>query len=88
MDLRVDCNQGYRTAEAVKMIREIEPYGIEFVEQPTIWWDFNGLAEVASAVDTPLMAHESMYLLSDVKNLIDAGAVGVLGLKTYRPWGG
>jgi len=88
VDLRVDCNQGYRTTEAVKMIREIEPYGIEFVEQPTVWWDFNGLAEVAASVDTPLMAHESMYLLSDVKNLIDAGAVGVLGLKTYRPWGG
>lgn len=88
VDLRVDCNQGYRTAEAVKMIREIEPYDIEFVEQPTVWWDFNGLAEVAAAVDTPLMAHESMYLLSDVKNLIDVGAVGILGLKTYRPWGG
>ena len=88
VDLRVDCNQGYRTAEAVKMIREIEPYGIEFVEQPTVWWDFKGMAEVAMAVDTPLMAHESMYLLSDVKNLIDAGAVGVMGLKTYRPWGG
>jgi len=27
-------------------------------------------------------------LLSDVKSLIDAGAAGVLGLKTYRPWGG
>jgi len=88
VDLRVDFNQGYRTAEAVKMIRDIEPYGIEFVEQPTVWWDFNGMAEVAGAVDTPIMAHESMYLLSDVKNLIDAGAFGVLGLKTYRPWGG
>jgi muconate cycloisomerase len=88
VDLRVDCNQGYRVSEAVKMIRDIEPYGIEMVEQPTIWWDFNALAEVAAAVDTPIMAHESMYLLSDVKNLIDAGAVGVLGLKTYRPWGG
>ena len=88
VDLRVDCNQGYRVSEAVKMIRNIEPYGIEMVEQPTIWWDFNGMAEVAAAVDTPLMAHESMYLLSDVKNLIDAGAFGVLGLKTYRPWGG
>ena len=88
VDLRVDCNQGYRTVEAVKMIRDIEPYDIEFVEQPTVWWDFNGMAEVAMAVDTPLMAHESMYLLSDVKNLFDAGAVGVMGLKTYRPWGG
>ena len=88
VDLRVDCNQGYRTAEAIKMIRDIEPYGVELVEQPTVWWDFNGLAEVAGAVDTPIMPHESMYLLSDVKNLIDAGAVGVMGLKTYRPWGG
>jgi L-alanine-DL-glutamate epimerase-like enolase superfamily enzyme len=88
VDLRVDGNQGYRTDEAIKMIREIEPYGVELVEQPTVWWDFNALAEVAAAVDTPLMPHESMYLQSDVKNLIDAGAVGVLGLKTYRPWGG
>ena len=88
VDLRVDCNQGYRVAEAVKMIRQIEPYGVEMVEQPTAWWDFSGLAEVAAAVDTPLMPHESMYLLSDVKNLLDIGAVGVLGLKTYRPWGG
>jgi len=87
-NLRVDCNQGYRVSEAVKMIRNIEPFDVEMVEQPTIWWDFNGLAEVAAAVDTPIMAHESMYLLSDVKNLIDAGAIGVLGLKTYRPWGG
>jgi len=88
VDLRVDCNQGYRTPEAIKMIRNIEPYDIEFVEQPTVWWDFNSMAEVAGSVDTPIMAHESMYLLSDVKNLIDAGAVGVMGLKTYRPWGG
>ena len=37
VDLRVDCNQGYRVAEAVKMIRQIEPYGVEMVEQPTAW---------------------------------------------------
>ena len=86
--LRVDCNQGYGVADAVKLIRAIEPYGVELVEQPTVWWDFSGLAEVAAAVDTPIMPHESMYLLSDVKSLIDMGAVGVLGLKTYRPWGG
>lgn len=88
VSLRVDCNQGYGVADAVKMIRAIEPYGVELVEQPTVWWDFGSLAEVAAAVDTPIMPHESMYLLSDVKNLIDVGAVGVLGLKTYRPWGG
>jgi L-alanine-DL-glutamate epimerase-like enolase superfamily enzyme len=88
VSLRIDCNQGYSASDAVKMIRLAEEYGVELVEQPTVWWDFNALSEVAASVDTPIMPHESLYLLSDVKNLIDAGAVGVLGLKTYRPWGG
>jgi L-alanine-DL-glutamate epimerase-like enolase superfamily enzyme len=86
--LRVDCNQGYSASDAIKIIRAMEPYGLELVEQPTVWWDFASLAKVARAVDTPIMPHESIYLLSDVKNLLDAGALGVLGLKTYRPWGG
>jgi L-alanine-DL-glutamate epimerase-like enolase superfamily enzyme len=34
------------------------------------------------------MPHESLYLISDVKALLDMGAIGVLGLKTYRPGGG
>jgi len=86
--LRVDGNQGYSASEAIKMLRSIEEYEVELVEQPTVWWDYKSLAEVARAVNVPVMPHESLYLLSDLKNLIDAGAVGVLGLKTYRPWGG
>jgi len=86
--LRVDCNQGYSAVEAIKMIREIEQYDIELVEQPTVWWDFATLAKVAGSVDTPIMPHESLFSIADVKTLIDMGAVGVLGLKTYRPAGG
>ncbi len=88
VSIRVDCNQGYSTHQAIKMIRALEPYDVELVEQPTIWWDFKALATVAAAVDTPIMPHESLYLLSDVKALLDLNAIGVLGLKTYRPGGG
>lgn len=86
--LRVDCNQGYSMHEAVRVIKAMERYDVELVEQPTVWWDFRALATVAEAVDTPIMPHESIYLLSDVRALIDLGAVGVLGLKMYRPVGG
>ena len=86
--LRVDCNQGYSTHEAIRAIKAMERYDIELVEQPTIWWDFKALATVAEAVDTPIMPHESIFLISDVKALIDLGALGVLGLKMYRPGGG
>lgn len=86
--IRVDCNQCYSTHEAIRVIKAIEEYEVELVEQPTVWWDFKALSDVARAVDTPIMPHESSFQLSDVKALIDLGAVGVLGLKTYRPGGG
>jgi O-succinylbenzoate synthase len=70
------------------MIREIEQFDIELVEQPTIWWDFASLLKVAGSVDTPIMPHESLFSMADVKSLFDMGAIGVLGLKTYRPAGG
>jgi len=86
--LRVDCNQGYSAAKAIRVIKALERFDVELVEQPTPWWDFKALATVAKAIDTPIMPHESLYQMSDVKTLIDMGAVGVLGLKTYRPGGG
>jgi len=86
--IRVDCNQAYSTHEAIRVIKAVEKHDVELVEQPTVWWDFKALANVAKAVDTPIMPHESAYLISDVKALIDLGAMGVLGLKMYRPGGG
>ncbi|RLI07332.1 hypothetical protein DRO42_08240 [Candidatus Bathyarchaeota archaeon] len=88
LTIRVDCNQAYSTHEAIRVIKAMERYDVELVEQPTVWWDFKALATVAKAVDTPIMPHESIYQISDVKALIDLGAVGVLGLKMYRSGGG
>jgi L-alanine-DL-glutamate epimerase-like enolase superfamily enzyme len=86
--LRVDCNQSYLTSEAIRIIKNLERFDVELVEQPTNWWNFKALAKVSNAVDTPIMPHESIVLLSDVKSLYDLGALGVLGLKMWRPLGG
>ncbi|MEM2997165.1 MAG: enolase C-terminal domain-like protein, partial [Candidatus Bathyarchaeia archaeon] len=47
VDIRVDCNQAYSKAGAVRVIRALERFEVELVEQPTPWWDFKTLAEVA-----------------------------------------
>lgn len=86
--LRVDGNQVYSTSQAIRVARALERFDVELFEQPTLWWDFKSMAMVAKAVNLPIMPHESLYLMSNVKTLIDLGAVGVLGLKTYRPGGG
>jgi len=69
-------------------LRGLERFDVELFEQPTLWWDFKSMATVAKAVNVSIMPHESLYLIFNVKTLIDLGTIGVLGLKTYRPRGG
>lgn len=85
--LRVDYNQAYSPAEAVHAIRAIEPFGIDFAEQPIRATDYVGMAHVQAKVDTPLMAHEGCFSLQDIVTLVELGAVGVIGINSERPGG-
>jgi len=48
--LRVDANQGWDRPTALRAIRALEPYGVDFVEQPVPRWDFEGMAEIGRRV--------------------------------------
>ncbi|MCU0845641.1 MAG: mandelate racemase/muconate lactonizing enzyme family protein [Spirochaetes bacterium] len=85
--LRIDYNQAYPAADAVRAIRAIEAYGIDFAEQPVRATDFLGMAEVQRLVSTPVMAHEGCFSLRDFITLAQLGAVRVLGLNSERPGG-
>lgn len=85
--LRVDYNQAYSCEEAVRAIKAIEPFGIEFAEQPVGATDFVGMAYVQSRVDAPLMAHEGCFSLDDIRTLAALGAIGVVGVNAERPGG-
>jgi len=85
--LRVDYNQAYSAAEAVRAIRSIEPFGIDLAEQPVRGSDFVGMAHVQRSVNTPLMAHEGCFSLQDIVTLVELGAIGVVGVNSERPGG-
>jgi muconate cycloisomerase len=85
--LRVDYNQAYSPTEAVRAIKSIEPFGIDYAEQPVGIDDFIGMTYVQKHVDTPLMAHESFFSMKDFLVLVEMGAVGVLGVNCGRPGG-
>jgi len=85
--LRVDANQAYQVPEAIRTIKALEPYDIEIAEQPIAWYDFEGLARVTAAVDTPILPHESLYSIYDAVHLDRMGAGNVVALKVYRPGG-
>jgi len=85
--LRIDANQAYTPPTAIRMIKALEPFDIEIVEQPTVWYDFEGLARVTMSVDIPILPHESLYCIYDAIQLDRLGAGNVYALKTYRPGG-
>jgi muconate cycloisomerase len=85
--LRVDYNQAYSPAEAVRAIKAIEPFGIDFAEQPVRATDYVGMAHVQHRVDTPVMAHEGCFSLQDIVTLAELGGIGIVGLNSERPGG-
>jgi L-Ala-D/L-Glu epimerase len=87
ISLRIDANQAYTPSVAIRMVKALEPYDIEMVEQPTVWYDFEGLARVTSSVDTPILPHEALYSVYDAIQLDRMGGGNVFAIKAYRPGG-
>ena len=57
VELCVDANEGYKTpGEAIRCIRQMEQYGLKYAEQPVM--GIARMAQVARAIDTPVMADE------------------------------
>ena len=69
--LRVDANAGYSAAEAIALAAACRRLSldVECWEQPCRADDHDGMAEVAAALDEPVIADESVRRLSDVHEL-------------------
>jgi len=76
--LRVDGNMGWSTAkQAIGVIRAMEPYDLELVEQPLAAHDLEGMAEVRRAIGVPLMADESVRNPRSAMAVIRHGAADI-----------
>lgn len=85
--LRVDPNQAYSLKDALKLIPVLEENDVEIYEQPIAWNNIDGLAQINAATHIPVMPHESMSSIYDVRDMIDRGAVSLFTIKTDRPGG-
>jgi L-alanine-DL-glutamate epimerase-like enolase superfamily enzyme len=64
--IRVDANEAWTPKEAVRHIDELAAYDLEFVEQPVLGHDLEGLGHVRDAVALPVIADESCVVPHDV----------------------
>jgi o-succinylbenzoate synthase len=84
--IRLDANQGWSREEAVEVIRALEDAGldIEFVEQPVVAEDVEGLAWVRARVGLPVMADEACYGMWDLERIIRLGAADLVNIKLAK----
>ncbi|HEX3801944.1 MAG TPA: enolase C-terminal domain-like protein [Solirubrobacteraceae bacterium] len=86
IDITVDANQGWPDVRtAVRAIKGMEEFGILFAEQPVE--GLRGMAAVAAAVDTELMADESAWTSQDIVDIAQAQAARLISIYTTKPGG-
>jgi L-alanine-DL-glutamate epimerase-like enolase superfamily enzyme len=71
--IRVDANAGWTVARAKAMIPILKEFGVEFLEQPLVPEDLDGLAEVrrvAAAHHLPVVVDESCLVAADIPRLV------------------
>jgi L-alanine-DL-glutamate epimerase-like enolase superfamily enzyme len=76
--LSVDANQGWTPAETRRFATVLDDHGIELtlLEQPVHRTDIESLATLRTAIDTPIVADESVFTPADAMRVCRAGAGG------------
>lgn len=87
IQLRADVNGAWTRGTAKRMLRKLEPYDLEYVEQPLQMDDLRGHAELRQQFTTPIALDESAYTTQEVLNIIRAEAADVLLLDPHQAGG-
>jgi L-alanine-DL-glutamate epimerase-like enolase superfamily enzyme len=85
--LRIDANQGWSPAEAVRSLRGMENYHIQACEQPVPHWDMEGLRYVRDHSSVPIMADESIHSPHDAIEAVRRDAVDLINIKLMKTGG-
>lgn len=78
VQIRVDANETWSPGVAVRRISQLEEFGLEFVEQPVLMLDIEGLAAVRSRVRTPIAADQAVRTPTQLLAAIRGDAADVV----------
>jgi L-alanine-DL-glutamate epimerase-like enolase superfamily enzyme len=85
--IRVDANEAWSTAAAVRVLREMERFGLELAEQPVSGSNLEEMAYLRSRIDTPLLANESSWTRWDQLEVIKHSAADVISVDNQMDGG-
>jgi L-alanine-DL-glutamate epimerase-like enolase superfamily enzyme len=87
-DIMLDVNCQWHAVDAVRAGHQFEPYNLFWYEEP-VWPvdDYDGLADVRSALEMPIAAGENEYTARGFLNLIEKRAVDYLQPSVFKVGG-
>lgn len=84
LKLRIDPNTGYSPEVTLQLARDLEPYHLEYLEQPMAEDQLAESAAIRRQTGTPLALNESVTTLDRVRRILDLEAADVLLPDTYQ----
>ena len=87
VSLRIDYNQGLRATDAIRILRDLEPFDPAFIEQPVKRHERDALAAITRAIDTPIMADESVFDPREALDGVERRLADVFSLKIMKSGG-
>jgi len=85
--IRVDANEAWSSSAAIRVVAEMERFGLELVEQPVSGRNLAEMAYVRSRIATPLLANEASWTRYDQLEVIRAGAADVVSVDNQMDGG-
>ncbi|WP_026819745.1 mandelate racemase/muconate lactonizing enzyme family protein [Arthrobacter castelli] len=85
--IRIDPNEAWSSSAAIRIITEMERFGLELVEQPVSGRNLAEMAYVRSRINTPLLANEASWTRYDQLEVIKAGAADVVSVDNQMDGG-
>lgn len=84
LDIRVDYNQGLQPHEALRILRDIEGFDVTFIEQPVPGRDLDAMASLTAALDTPVLADESVFSPTDALTAVRKRVCDLISVKIMK----
>jgi L-alanine-DL-glutamate epimerase-like enolase superfamily enzyme len=78
IDLMSDSNQGLTVEHAIELGTALAPFNLAWFEEPVPYYDFEGHAAIAAALDTPVASGETEYTCHGMQGMIEAKAADIL----------
>ena len=87
IDFRIDYNQALQPYDAVRRLRDIEQFRPTFIEQPVGSDKVEALAHISHAIDTPIMADESVFSAATALQISARHMVDLISIKVMKNGG-